>query len=103
MSRAKFFLLPLLLILSLLLVACGTDSGILGSGDWQAAGLKNQHIRALAVNANNPDMIYAGDEQGQLFVSTNAGQSWTEHSSGLPLPASIHALLFHNASKKLYA
>lgn len=104
MDRARPVLLLLLLLLGgALLTACSTGAGLLGGGNWQASGLKNQHIRVLTVNANNPDIIYAGDEQGQVFVSSDAGQKWTEHSAGLPSPTSIHALLFERTSKKLYA
>lgn len=92
-------LLPLLVLLS----ACGPTVGIFSGGTWQASGLQNQHIRALAVNPNNLQDIYAGDAQSGVFVSTNAGQNWIQDSTGLPLPTGIHALAFDNAGKKLYA
>src|ERR1700730_12082461 len=93
-----FFMLSILL---LLLSACSSNAGILGSGTWQASGLQRQHIRALAVNSNDPKTLYAGDAQGNVFVSTDAAQNWKEQSTGLPLPNPIHALAFDGSSKKL--
>jgi len=92
-------LLPLLVCLA----ACAPGSGIFASGTWQAGGLQHQHIRSLAVDPNNPQNIYAGDTQDGVFVSIDAGIHWSQRSTGLPLPAAIHALAFDDTGKKLYA
>lgn len=92
-------LLPLLVLLS----ACGSTVGIFAGGTWQASGLQNQNIRAIVVNPNNLQEIYAGDAQNGVFVSTNAGQNWVQRSTGLILPTGIHTLAFDNTGKKLYA
>ncbi len=84
------------------LAACGS-SGILSSGSWQAGGLQNQSLRVLAVNGKDLQNLYVGNVQGHIFMSDNAGQSWSEHSAGLPLPDPIHALSFDISSQKLYA
>ncbi len=83
------------------LVACGS-SGIL-SGGWQAGGLQNQQLRVLAVNGKNLRNLYIGNAQGHIFMSTDAGQSWSERSVGLPLPDPISALSFDSSNQKLYA
>jgi ligand-binding sensor domain-containing protein len=93
----------LLCLLLLTLGGCASGSGLLGGGNWQANGLQDTQLRALAVNPNDPQQIYAGDEQGRVFMSANAGQQWQERSSGLPLPAPLYALSLDNAGKKLYA
>jgi photosystem II stability/assembly factor-like uncharacterized protein len=93
----------LLLPLIICLAACAPGNGIFAAGAWQSGGLQNQHIRALAVDPNNPQNIYAGDAQDGLFVSTDAGMHWTLHSTGLPLPTTIHALGFDDPGKRLYA
>ncbi|HLZ57452.1 MAG TPA: hypothetical protein VKR06_10935 [Ktedonosporobacter sp.] len=94
----------LCLVLLFALAACAPTTGIFSSsGDWQASGPPHQHIRALTVNPNDARKLYAGDEQGNVFISTDAAQHWTERSAGLPLPAMIHALSFDGAGKKLYA
>jgi photosystem II stability/assembly factor-like uncharacterized protein len=97
--RILLLLLPLLVLLS----ACSPTVGIFAGGTWQASGLQNQNIRALAVDPNNLQNIYAGDAQNGVFVSINAGQNWVQKSTGLPLPTGIHALAFNNPGKKLYA
>jgi ligand-binding sensor domain-containing protein len=99
-------LIPAVACLVLLLVslaACAPNSGILGGGNWQASGLRNQYIRLLAVDPNDPKKIYAGSEQGAVFASADAAQHWQEQSSGLPLPDPLHALALDDAGKKLYA
>src|SRR6266516_693040 len=94
---------PLLLALLLIcLSGCAPSGGVLGGGSWQSGGLTHQHIRVLAVDTNNVQNVYAGDEQGSVFASSDAGQHWVQHSTGLVLPNTIHALSFDATGKKLY-
>lgn len=103
-SIPVFFRLLLLLVICLIgLSACTPDAGIFAGGTWQSDGLVHQHIRTLTVDTNNPQNVYAGDEQGQVFASTDGGQHWSNQSTGLPLPSAIHALSFDATGKKLYA
>src|ERR1700730_4303104 len=95
--------LLLLLVVTLSLSACTPTSGIFANGSWQASGLGHQHIRALIVDPNNLQALYAGDAQGKIFVTTDGGQHWTERSTGLPGVNVIHAILFDDTGKKLYA
>src|SRR5215469_18955050 len=74
----SFILGPLIVLFS----ACAPGSGIFG-GTWQSSGLQHQHIRALAVDPNNVQDIYAGDAENGVFVSTDAGAHWSQHSTGL--------------------
>lgn len=97
------FLLPLLMLLALALASCAPNSGILGGGNWQESGLANQHIQTLAVDTNNSQNVYAGGAGGEVFVTTDGGQHWAEHDSGLPFPNSINQLAFDPSGKKLYA
>src|ERR1700719_960737 len=62
--RRMSLLLPLLIILA----ACAPNVGIFAASNWQAGGLQADHIRALAVDPNNPQNIYAGDTQHGVFV-----------------------------------
>jgi len=99
LSRLSLVLLSLLVCLA----ACAPGTGIFAGGSWQPGGLQKQHIRMLAVDPNNPQNIYAGDAQNGVFASTDAGMHWNQRSTGLPLPAPIHALAFDGPGKKLYA
>jgi photosystem II stability/assembly factor-like uncharacterized protein len=91
------------LFLLVALSACSSNAGIFNSGSWQRTGLPGQHIQALTVNSDNPSVIYAGDAQGHVFLSTDAAQSWSEHTAGLPVPVSLQELVFNASVKKLYA
>lgn len=91
-------------LLVALLAACAPGSGLLGGGgDWQSGGLQHQRIRVLAVDPTNAQNIYAGDAQGAIFASTDAGQRWTQRSTGLPLPNPLHSLSLDIPGKKIYA
>src|SRR6266550_3650039 len=93
----------MLLLLVLSITSCAPTAGIFAGGKWQSGGLQHQHIRSLAVDPNNPQIIYAGDAQDGVFVSTNAGMNWGQQSAGLTLPITIFALVFDDPGKKLYA
>ncbi len=101
MKKASLSLV--LLTLLICLSACAPGAGIFAGGTWQSGGLQHQHIRVLAVDPNNPQNIYAGDAQDGVFVSTDGGMHWSQHTIGLPLPTAIHALEFDDPGKKLYA
>jgi len=102
-NRTASLLFILCCLLLPAVAACAPGAGIFGSGTWQASGLPHQAIRALVVNTNNPKILYAANAQGHVFVSTDAGQHWTERSVGLPLPNPLHKLAFDASGKKLYA
>ncbi|HLG63821.1 MAG TPA: hypothetical protein VKY19_17905 [Ktedonosporobacter sp.] len=98
-TSLAFALVGLFIALS----ACATSVGVFSGGDWQAAGLQGKNVRALTVDPNAPQKIYAGTAQGDVFVSPDATQNWTEHSVGLPLPDAIIDLEFDGPGKRLYA
>ncbi len=102
MSTPKPFFPSILLLLSLVLSACAPGTGILGGGNWQLSGLQHQHIRAFDVDFKNAQILYAGDAQNGVFVTTDGGQHWVSRSVGLPLPDTLHALSFDATGKKLY-
>jgi len=93
----------MLLFLVVCLTSCAPTAGVFAGGKWQSGGLQHQQLRSLAVNPNNPQVIYAGDAQDGVFASTNAGMNWSQQSSGLTLPITIFALAFDDPGKKLYA
>ena len=50
---------------------------------WEFLGLDKETIESIAINPNNPDIIYAGSgsnysagTQGKLFKTTNGGTNW---------------------------
>lgn len=103
MSNTNFVrLLPSVLLLSFLFSAC-SSSTILNGGNWQASSLQRRNIRALTVDQNHPNMLYAGDAQGQLFFTNDGGLHWSERISGLTAANPIHALAMDSVGKKVYA
>ena len=48
-----------------------TDGGM----SWHAAGLQGTNVDRLAIDPENPNIVYAGGEDG-LFKSTDGGASW---------------------------
>jgi photosystem II stability/assembly factor-like uncharacterized protein len=98
-----FRIIILFPLLALCLTSCAAGTGIFSGGKWQSGGLQHQQIRTLMVDPNNPQIIYAGDAQDGVFVSTNAGINWSKQNIGLALPIAINALVFDDAGKKLYA
>ena len=93
----------MLLFLVVCITSCAPTAGIFAGGKWQSGGLQEQHIRSLAVDPNNPQVIYAGDAQDGVFVSTNAGMNWSQQNTGFTLPITVFALVFDDPGKKLYA
>jgi len=41
-------------------------------------------LSSIAVARSNPKVIYTGSEQGRVMVSTDAGQTWSDITAGLP-------------------
>jgi len=87
----------------------GTDGGVFRSIDqgltWQASNrsLNNLLVRSLALDPDDPDVLYAGTWNGKVHGSTDAGQSWQEFSRGpSPLEIRVLAVDTHNPMR-LYA
>src|SRR5438105_3442316 len=65
------------------IILAGTTSGIQRSDDngqhWHAVndGLTSPHIRWLAYHPDTPDLIFAGTEPTNIFVSHDGGQHWS--------------------------
>lgn len=92
-----------LLLTSVVLSACTPDTNLLGSGSWQASTLANQHIHALAVDSNTPRILYAGNEDGTIFSSSDAGQHWTRRERISPTSITLSTLVATPSGKTLYA
>lgn len=70
-----------------------------GGATWSrfAAGLPQEHAwmsvlrEAMGVDALEPAGVYFGAQSGQLFASSDEGESWTEVASFLPSIAAVDA------------
>ena len=63
---------------SLLLLAFSlVSTALLASGSWQVLGPDGGDARSLAYDSHNPDHVLLGTSTGTLFVSNDAGHSWS--------------------------
>src|SRR6185369_7984430 len=60
-------------------------------------------IRALAIDPNNSDTIYAGSDWEGVFKSTNGGGSWSQINSGLTSPYVYALAIDPTTSSTIYA
>src|SRR6185436_11547160 len=71
--------LPVLLVLALAALPA-TASG------WRSLPLWGGDVRSLAIHPDDPDMVFAGTSAGQLWLTRDAGRSWSNAGSPLPFP-----------------
>jgi len=71
-------------------IFAGTNAGIYisidGGASWNAssAGLPPESkIRAIVINATDPQIIWAGDWFSGVYYSADGGSRWTPHNNGL--------------------
>ena len=50
---------------------------LLNAQEWRAVGPEGGSVRSLAYDPANPDRIFLGTSSGWLYLSTNAGASWS--------------------------
>jgi photosystem II stability/assembly factor-like uncharacterized protein len=71
------------------LILASQGEGILiskdGCASWRSSniGLSSLFVNSIAIDPNNPNIIYAGTDGG-AYVSFNSGQTWDEISDGRP-------------------
>jgi photosystem II stability/assembly factor-like uncharacterized protein len=93
------------------LMYAGTEGGVFKSVDqgehWTACneGLTDLLVRSLAMDPDNPNILYAGTWSGKVFVTQDGGTKWEERSGGLlPYPYEIRSLAVDSHDpNRLYA
>ncbi len=78
---------------SSIMYTAGLDSGVFkstnGGTSWFTVntGLTYKSVQALAISNSNPQVLYAGTNQGNassgIYVTTNGGGSWTRKVTGI--------------------
>ncbi|GAC1552409.1 MAG: hypothetical protein NVS2B2_03260 [Ktedonobacteraceae bacterium] len=99
--KMQLFLIFVLMLPAL--AACAPDTNLLGSGSWQASTLTQQHIHALAVQPNTPQVLYAGNQDGTIFRSSDGGQHWTKRGPISSTSLVLSRLTVTPSGKTLYA
>jgi len=75
-----------------------TDNGT----NWALSsnGLRSLGLQTLAIDPRSPSHIYAGYANGGIFVSTDAGGTWTAFKPRLPRPF-VRALVFDRSDEPI--
>jgi photosystem II stability/assembly factor-like uncharacterized protein len=66
-----------------------------GGGSWATSQneLKDSRVMSLAIDAANPDVLYAGVDRGGLYKSADGGKSWKRSANGMDPNESIFAIV----------
>lgn len=97
-NRWVFSLLTLLL-----LAVLSIQSASAATQFWATNGPVNSVVWSLEIDPNNPNLIYAGTNQG-VYKSTDGGNTWTATSlSGVNSPNPVYIALDPSNTSTLYA
>jgi len=69
------------------LVVVATGHGL--AAEWRSSALYGADVRSLLVDPSNPDRIFAGTSSGQVFVSEDGGEIWSQPEGRLAFPGWI--------------
>jgi photosystem II stability/assembly factor-like uncharacterized protein len=73
------------------------------SAQWRRANLFGADVRALIADPSDPDKLYLGTSAGEIYVSTDAAQSWTNPRGGIPFPNFVVDNLVLDREGRLWA
>jgi photosystem II stability/assembly factor-like uncharacterized protein len=73
------------------------------SAGWHRAGLYGADVRALVVHPENPDVVFLGTSQGELYASTDGAKSWKNPRAGVPFPGYVVDSLVVDSLGRLWA
>jgi photosystem II stability/assembly factor-like uncharacterized protein len=58
-------------------------------------------VRSLAIGTKNTQVLFAGVENGGLYISTDGGGSWRQSSSGMEPQAAIRAIVIDPSNSQI--
>lgn len=70
---------------------------------WSRAGLFGADVRAMIIDPKNPDRLFLGTSEGELYVSNDGAKSWTNPRHAIPFPGYIVDNLAVDAKGRLWA
>jgi photosystem II stability/assembly factor-like uncharacterized protein len=89
-------------ILAVLIALC-----VLGvpadAAKWTRAGLFGADVRAMALDPADPDRLYLGTSQGEVYASEDGGTSWTNPRGANPFPGFVVDNLVVDSRSRLWA
>lgn len=74
-----------------------------GFAGWSRAKLYGADVRALVIDPKHPDTVYVGTSEGEVHVSRDGGESWTNPRLGVPFPGYIVDNLVIDGKGRLWA
>ena len=72
-----------------------------GCQTWRPSGLSDVYVNTIAIDPNNPEMLYAGTDGG-AYVSYDYGTTWGQVNDGL-LGATVVYSIAVDKNSKVYA
>ena len=88
------------LVLFLIIVTLMASSSF---GGWSRGGLFGADVRALVVDPRNPDRLFLGTSQGEVYVSSDGGKFWSNPRDGVPFPGYVVDNLLVDRYGRLWA
>lgn len=73
------------------------------SAGWSRAGLWGADVRALVIDHRDPDTVYLGTSQGEVYLSRNGGKHWDNPRDGVPFPGYVVDNLVVDKRGRLWA
>ncbi|HVR43799.1 MAG TPA: hypothetical protein VMS56_10190 [Thermoanaerobaculia bacterium] len=70
---------------------------------WSRAGLYGADVRALAADPDDPDLLFLGTSQGEIYASKDGGASWSNPRFSNPFPGYVVDNLMVDARGRLWA
>lgn len=74
---------------SIVFLAVALLSPLALEAEWMRAGLYGADVRALVVDGADPDLLFLGTSQGEVYRSTDGGASWTATRRSIPFPGYV--------------
>jgi photosystem II stability/assembly factor-like uncharacterized protein len=83
MSNHQLTTRSAIITVSIALLFLITNTAQAGGGQWHSLGPEGGLIQTLAIDPQNPQILYAGTTGGGIFKSTDGGSSWQPINNGL--------------------
>jgi photosystem II stability/assembly factor-like uncharacterized protein len=73
------------------------------SAAWTRAGLFGADVRAMVLDPDDPDLVFIGTSQGEVYASTDGGRRWQPARGGIPFPGYVVDNLVIDGKGRLWA
>lgn len=88
-------------VISLLLILTATVAATAEAG-WSRAGLYSADVRSLIALPSDPDTLFLGTSNGDIYISTDAARSWTSPRGSTPFPGYVVDNLTFDSKGRLW-